>query len=219
MTGLTDPDLLPFGTLPDFGDVQQYFELAMRVDAIAQAADQAFNVSYRPKAFMLHGSAPLVLGTGTTGSQLSGFWNTVDWNTSGGRLPSGSTWGQDPAEPPSWWLIGSNIMLSTTSGTASTSTHFSLYQVASTVDPVTGQGSFVYANGTPSGSGRYTGFRLNVESQSGGEQLSIATVIPLYQGTVATLVNVYTPAAGDTANRSVLANSSFWGVRLGKVFE
>jgi len=33
MTKATEPDLLPYGTLDDFADVQQWFELAMRVDA------------------------------------------------------------------------------------------------------------------------------------------------------------------------------------------
>jgi len=216
VTGTTDPDFLPYSVQSDYGDVQQWFDLAMRVDAIAQAADQAFNEQYRPRAFLFTGSGAVVLGTGNPASSLSSYWNTTTVNTSNGMLSSGS-WKQDPAEQPSWWMLGCSLTLTNTSGTASTSTHTGLYFTATSTDPVTGQ--FAAQNYGPSkNEGRYSGFRLNLETNSGGEGMSIATVMPLYQGQVSTFVQIWTPAAGDTASRSVAANGAFWGIRLGRIY-
>lgn len=216
MTSVTDPDFLPYGTPADFGDVQQWYELASRVDAWAQAADQAFNNIYRPKAFLIRGTGTLALGTGYQGSTLGSYWNTTDWNTSGGRMPGAGTpwWYQDAAEPPSWWLLGANISLTNTAGTPSTSTKTEMQFNILTTDPVTGKNAFL----TTSTSGRYSGFRENIETNSGGESMSIATVAPIYQGQVSSFVQVFPPSAGDTASRTVAAQGQFWGVRLGKVY-
>lgn len=221
MTGVTDPDSLPYGLQADFADVQQWYELAMRVDAIAQAADQAFNEQYRPHMFHVTGSGAVSLGTGTVGSSLGSYWNTITANTSGGLFTNGN-FQQDPAEPPSWWMFGCNLTLTNVSGTAATGTHTTLYFTGQTTDPITGQkplsppGSTGYA--PYFNEGRYSGFRQNLESNSGGEGMSIMTVMPIYHGFVSMFAQVWTPASGDTASRSVAAGGTFWGLRLGRIY-
>lgn len=213
MTGLTDPDVLPFAYRPDFADVQQFYELAMRVDGYAQAADVAFNATYRPRSFQLTASAQVSYGGGNIFTNLAPQFDTINWNTSAGRVANGFT--QNLSEPPSWWLLGAWVPVVNISGTGSTSTHVDVEIFSASQDYATGavqtQRTVAQANGP-------SGFRSNAEGNNGGEVMTCITIVPLYKGTAHPELRVYTPAAGDTAVRGVAANANFWGIRLGPVF-
>ena len=201
MTARTSPDGMPYSLETDFGDVQQWYELAMAVDLRSWQVDRAFDKMYRPAAFLGRVSANFALGNGG-----STFWSnlTADWNTSLGNLGT-SAWSQNAGDPPSWWMIGANIQVSNTGGAPSTSDHVDGMFNTTTHDPVTGAAT----------SGFSVGFQYNRETNSGGESLSLSMIANLYRGSVFPLYQEFGPGTGT---RVMLAGSRFWGLRLGDVF-
>lgn len=202
MTGLTLPDGLPFAYQPDFADVQQWFELAMRVDALAAAADAQFQTIYKPKAFLARVSSNV--------ASFNGPWSNLvrDWDTSGGTWVTGG-WNQNAGEPQSWWLIGSDLMLSVTAGAPAATDQLTNGFTYTSRDPVSGAPLTL---GTTIDS--FHGYTLNQETSSGGESMSSVTVLPLYRG----LVTPWSPQYPTGAvTYSMLASSRFWGIRLGPV--
>lgn len=216
MTGLTDPDLLPYGAGGDFADVLQFYELAMQVDAYAEQADAQFNDLYSPEAWLISNTGVQAVGSGL--QSFSPTFTTVLWNTSRWWFSSSGRM-QPPLNQSAqeWWLIGTWLPTANASGTPSGSTHITGNFSLSTYDPVTGATEAVQY-GPTQGRGQHSAYRSTAESTvMAGEALTFFDMMPILIGTPVPRLVVYPPAAGDTAVRQISAGATMWGIKIGKV--
>lgn len=215
MTEVTDPDLMPYGVGTDYADVQQWFDLAMKVDGYAQQADQRFDQLYRPPSFIFANNAAQPIGAGV---QTAFFpaWNTTLWNNSNFRISQFGNPGAPLTGELEWWLFGAWLPIINTGGSAVVGGHIVSYFSGSYNDPITGavQGTHY---GPTANNGQYSGYQKVFESNGGiGERLTMTTLVPMLGGAPSVVLSIFA-AAGDTATRSLAAGALFWGIRIGEV--
>jgi hypothetical protein len=197
MSGITTVEGYPFPLESDFADVQDAFRLATAIDADLRAEQAPF------RAFM---GRPSFIGrcTANQSGYLSGTQlmpvGAVEWDNTGGLAGNNSPyWLQPNAQPPSWWLVGTTILVNPTGATVAGEMNMGMLQVATT-NQVT---SLVTTTNY---------YQRNDDSATNGEWLNVFTMAALYQGQVnAGLI------LNGTTQKAIENGSRIWGVYLGPV--
>lgn len=195
MSATTPYESIRYPLESDFADVQDFYQLAIRVDQRIRDLDATFNAAVRPLAFLGHSSANSSgLGTG----ELTVNIDVVDWDPSG--LLVGGDFAQPVYDVPSWWFIGLSVSFVTLSGTLTVGDHAEARIDTETTDPVSGLTS--------------TGLlrRKTTETNSGGERLVVTGIVKLFQGLATPGIAYYGSTSGQKAAG---AGAHFWAFRLG----
>lgn len=194
MSGTTTNESLIYPLTTDFADVQDLYTLAIGTDAKVRGYDAIFTALPRPLAFVYRSSAD---GFSFTNGDVSIPIDTAEWDTTGGL--NGSGWSQPLYDPPSWWMIGANLIAKVISGTPAVTTHIEVGLSVFNTDPVTGLST------------TQTYRCKRSESNSGGEQITMSAVVKLWHAQVnADMVKV-----GDSSVQAPAAGCRLWGFRLG----
>lgn len=197
MSGNTETQGYPYPLTSDFADVQDFYRLAMAVDADARAALQVLRGEEQPLSFIARQTAN---GSGFLSGTQSFTIQAIDWDNTGGLVLNATRWTQPVAQAPSWWLFGATLLSAVISGTPVVGDLLEARIAVTTTDQVTGLSSTTNA------------YQRTDESNAAGEWINIFTMAPVYRGSasLALLLN-------GTTQKAIAANSTFWGLCLGPV--
>lgn len=197
MSGTTPNEGFRYPLETDFTDVQDVYQLATGVDRRVRDFDAVFNAAVRPLAFVGRVTAN---GTGFTNGTDVMQIGATEWDTTGGLQTAG--WSQPRNDPPSWWMLGMDLLVVVTAGTPTVGDHIEAVLSVDTVDPVSGLTSTVNIR------------NKHTESNSGGERIYAAGIVPIWHGFLSGVISLYGSA---TASKTYGAGSRMWGWRLGTV--
>lgn len=196
MSGNTTTQGYPYPLTSDFLDVQDPFRLATAVDADLRAAQDPFRQFMGRPSFIVRSTAN---SSGIVNGSVVLPVGAVEWDNTGGAAVGSSSWSQPPAQGPSWWLFGANLILTNT--TAPTVGDMRIAELAvSTRDQA---------------SGLFTTTKFwqrNDDSNTAGEWIVVTAMAALYQGTA-----FMTLVANGTGTVAIASGSRMWGMYLGPV--
>lgn len=186
-----------------FIDAQDSYNLAIGADALERNYINQLLAAATPTAFLYRTTA-----NGPTGSSTQSFFagtTVADYDNTGTVFAnSGSLgWTQNAAEPLSYYLLGYNMQLLITSGTATAGNNIVGQMAVTSTDPLSGLTS------------TSNFYKSTFETVNGGEQIQGMAVVKIYQG--AMFPSISFTNLGGTAVYAVGTGSRSWGLRLGTV--
>lgn len=196
MSGLTTNEGITFPLTTDFADVQDFFRIAYKADALIRAYDTTFKASARKMAFC---AKTTVNGTNFTTGAVNIFTDTVEWDTTRNGI-SGGSFNQPTDDVPSWWLFGGNVAVAIISGTPTVGDKVEAQIQVATIDPVSGVQTVTKMRSKRN------------ETNTGGEQIPIIGAAKIYHATVTLAMSYY---GSGTATIAPSSGCRFWGYRLG----
>lgn len=198
MSGTTPNEGIVYPLVGDYADVQDWYQIAAKADALIRAYDATFVAAPRPYGFVQRSSAnSTAIGGGSTGITT----DVVEFDNSGAAAVAG-VFTQPLVDPPSYWLFGCNVLFVTISGTLTAGDMCEAQVSLSTIDPVSGLSSSLLLRSKTN------------ETNSGGEAVIVTGIAKIWNAVATPQFEYYGSGAGG-AQKAAGAGSRFWGFRLG----